>query len=91
MIVYAFVGGGVGWGRLLLLLIFSIRCPIIICWVAHSILSPPTTCVQSIPAGGAGMGAAAGGASAVVEEEGDVDETGVEAKDIELVMSQARA
>lgn len=33
------------------------------------------------------MGAAAGGASAA-EEEGDVDETGVEAKDIELVMSQ---
>jgi len=41
----------------------------------------------------AAAAAAAGGGggipSGVVEEEGDVDETGVEAKDIELVMSQA--
>lgn len=46
---------------------------------------------QSIPTGGAGLGAAgAGAAAAAVEEEGEVDETGVEAKDIELVMSQVK-
>jgi len=49
---------------------------------------------MSIPQGAmAAAAAAAGGGggipSGVVEEEGDVDETGVEAKDIELVMSQA--
>jgi NACalpha-BTF3-like transcription factor len=47
-----------------------------------------TTTTQGGIPGGVGLGAAAGGASAVVEEEGEVDETGVEAKDIELVMSQ---
>ena len=49
---------------------------------------------MSMPPGAmAAAAAAAGGGggipSGVVEEEGDVDETGVEAKDIELVMSQA--
>jgi len=49
---------------------------------------------MSMPQGAmAAAAAAAGGGggipSGVVEEEGDVDETGVEAKDIELVMSQA--
>ncbi|TFJ86731.1 hypothetical protein NSK_001819 [Nannochloropsis salina CCMP1776] len=44
----------------------------------------PTGMPQGLGGGGGG-----GAGAPVVEEEGEVDETGVEAKDIELVMSQA--